>query len=211
MRARSRSSRRRSPRSASTRASPASSSRTSSPTPRSSTARRARRGRARARGARAVHRRGDRAALRAIAERLELKPREAFQPIRVAVTGSKVSPGLFESIELLGREQSLERIRRRPGGSGLGGASGSRARWNSRQARRRKRGLGRSAARLAQRIPRSALDGSSVYHFQQETGDRSNEVRPERQKYPQSSGFSIDARARQRSGASIRRSNGRMP
>jgi glutamyl-tRNA synthetase len=49
--------------------------------------------------------------LRGLAERLELKPREAFQPIRVAVTGSKVSPGLFESIELLGREQTLERIR----------------------------------------------------------------------------------------------------
>jgi glutamyl-tRNA synthetase len=51
------------------------------------------------------------AALRGLAERLELKPREAFQPIRVAVTGSKVSPGLFESIELLGREETLERIR----------------------------------------------------------------------------------------------------
>jgi glutamyl-tRNA synthetase len=50
--------------------------------------------------------------LRTVAEQLELKPREAFQPIRVAVTGSKVSPGLFESIELLGREQSLDRIRR---------------------------------------------------------------------------------------------------
>ena len=50
-------------------------------------------------------------ALRGLAERLELKPREAFQPIRVAVTGSKISPGLFESIELLGREQTLERIR----------------------------------------------------------------------------------------------------
>jgi glutamyl-tRNA synthetase len=49
--------------------------------------------------------------LRELAERLELKPREAFQPIRVALTGSKVSPGLFESIELLGREQTLERIR----------------------------------------------------------------------------------------------------
>ena len=67
-------------------------------------------------------------ALRAVAEQLELKPREAFQPIRVAVTGSKISPGLFESIELLGRERSLERIRQRPGGSGLGAASGSRAR-----------------------------------------------------------------------------------
>ena len=49
--------------------------------------------------------------LRALAERLELKPREAFQPIRIAVTGSKISPGLFESIELLGREKALERIR----------------------------------------------------------------------------------------------------
>jgi glutamyl-tRNA synthetase len=49
--------------------------------------------------------------LRALAERLDLKPREAFQPIRIAVTGSKVSPGLFESIELLGRETALERIR----------------------------------------------------------------------------------------------------
>ena len=50
-------------------------------------------------------------ALRRMAERLQLKPREAFQPIRVAVTGSKVSPGLFESLELLGREQTLERLR----------------------------------------------------------------------------------------------------
>jgi glutamyl-tRNA synthetase len=51
-------------------------------------------------------------ALRALAEQLDLKPRDAFQPIRVAVTGSKVSPGLFESIELLGREPTLDRIRR---------------------------------------------------------------------------------------------------
>jgi glutamyl-tRNA synthetase len=50
-------------------------------------------------------------ALRGLAERLELKPREAFQPIRVAVTGSKISPGLFESIELLGREKSVDRLR----------------------------------------------------------------------------------------------------
>jgi glutamyl-tRNA synthetase len=51
------------------------------------------------------------ASLRSLAERLQLKPREAFQPIRVAVTGSKISPGLFESIELLGREQTLARLR----------------------------------------------------------------------------------------------------
>jgi glutamyl-tRNA synthetase len=50
-------------------------------------------------------------ALRAYAERLGLSPRKAFQPIRVAVTGSKVSPGLFESLELLGKERSLARIR----------------------------------------------------------------------------------------------------
>jgi glutamyl-tRNA synthetase len=50
------------------------------------------------------------AALRAAADRLELKPRQAFQPIRVAVTGSRVSPGLFESIELLGRETTLARL-----------------------------------------------------------------------------------------------------
>jgi glutamyl-tRNA synthetase len=49
--------------------------------------------------------------LRGLADRLELKPREAFQPIRIAVTGSKVSPGLFESIELLGRERTLDRIK----------------------------------------------------------------------------------------------------
>ena len=51
-------------------------------------------------------------ALRGLSDELGLKPRDAFQPIRVAVTGSKVSPGLFESIELLGRDATLERIRR---------------------------------------------------------------------------------------------------
>jgi len=51
------------------------------------------------------------AALRATADGLGLKPRQAFQPIRVAVTGSRVSPGLFESIELLGRETTLSRLR----------------------------------------------------------------------------------------------------
>jgi glutamyl-tRNA synthetase len=65
-------------------------------------------------------------ALRALAEQLGLKPREAFQPIRLALTGSKVSPGLFESIEILGKEESLARLAGR--GSGRGGASGSSAR-----------------------------------------------------------------------------------
>ena len=50
------------------------------------------------------------AALRGVVERLGLKPRQGFQPIRLAVTGSNVSPGLFESIELLGREQALARL-----------------------------------------------------------------------------------------------------
>ncbi|TML18367.1 MAG: glutamate--tRNA ligase [Actinobacteria bacterium] len=49
-------------------------------------------------------------ALRGLAERLELSPRKAFEPIRVAVTGSKISPGLFESIELLGKEKTLRRL-----------------------------------------------------------------------------------------------------
>jgi glutamyl-tRNA synthetase len=48
--------------------------------------------------------------LRALCERLGLKPRQGLQPIRIAVTGSKVSPGLFESIELLGREETLRRL-----------------------------------------------------------------------------------------------------
>jgi glutamyl-tRNA synthetase len=51
------------------------------------------------------------AALRGLADRLELSPRRAFQPIRLAITGSDVSPGLFESLELLGRDRSLARIR----------------------------------------------------------------------------------------------------
>jgi glutamyl-tRNA synthetase len=48
--------------------------------------------------------------LRELCERLGLPPRKGLQPIRIAVTGSKVSPGLFESIELLGRDETLERI-----------------------------------------------------------------------------------------------------
>jgi glutamyl-tRNA synthetase len=49
-------------------------------------------------------------ALRALADELGQKPRQAFQPIRLAVTGSKISPGLFESLELLGKEESLKRL-----------------------------------------------------------------------------------------------------
>jgi glutamyl-tRNA synthetase len=64
------------------------------------------------------------AALRELAAKNGLKPREAFQPIRLALTGSSVSPGLFESLELLGKDESLARL----AGSGRGGASGSSAR-----------------------------------------------------------------------------------
>jgi glutamyl-tRNA synthetase len=49
-------------------------------------------------------------ALRGLAEELELSPRKAFEPIRIAVTGSKISPGLFESIELLGKDETLKRL-----------------------------------------------------------------------------------------------------
>ena len=48
---------------------------------------------------------------KALIEDLELKPRKAFGPIRVAVTGAQVSPPLFESMELLGREKSLARLK----------------------------------------------------------------------------------------------------
>lgn len=51
-------------------------------------------------------------ALKGLCERLELKPRQVFLPIRVAVTGSKVSPGLYESLALLGKDKSLRRLRR---------------------------------------------------------------------------------------------------
>jgi len=47
----------------------------------------------------------------ALVDRLGLKPRNAYGPIRVAVTGRGVSPPLFESMELLGRDRSLARLR----------------------------------------------------------------------------------------------------
>ncbi|QYJ04512.1 glutamate--tRNA ligase [Nocardioides panacisoli] len=48
----------------------------------------------------------------ALVEGMGLKPRKAFGPVRVAVTGKRVSPPLFESMELLGRNRSLERLER---------------------------------------------------------------------------------------------------
>ena len=56
----------------------------------------------------------------ALLEGLELKPRKAFGPIRVAVTGAAISPPLFESMELLGAERSLARIRAAREGLGVG-------------------------------------------------------------------------------------------
>jgi len=51
------------------------------------------------------------AALRdALVDGLGLKPRHAFTPVRVAVTGRRVSPPLFESMELLGRDATLSRL-----------------------------------------------------------------------------------------------------
>ena len=46
----------------------------------------------------------------ALVEQLGLKPRLAFTPLRVAVTGKRISPPLFESMEILGRESTLTRI-----------------------------------------------------------------------------------------------------
>ena len=51
------------------------------------------------------------AALKKLCDDLGEKPRTVYLPIRVAVTGSRVSPGLYESLELLGRETSLARMR----------------------------------------------------------------------------------------------------
>ncbi len=48
--------------------------------------------------------------LRELIEREELSASKALQPIRVAISGSTISPGIFESLEVLGRERSLERI-----------------------------------------------------------------------------------------------------
>lgn len=48
--------------------------------------------------------------LRAMCTDLELKPGKAFAPIRFAVTGRTITPGLFESIEVLGRDRARDRI-----------------------------------------------------------------------------------------------------
>jgi glutamyl-tRNA synthetase len=49
-------------------------------------------------------------ALRAVVDRLDAKPKDVFQPLRVAITGSTISPGIFESVAALGREETMARI-----------------------------------------------------------------------------------------------------
>ena len=51
-------------------------------------------------------------ALEAVVERRAAKPREVYQPLRVAISGGTVSPGIFESVALLGREETLRRVDR---------------------------------------------------------------------------------------------------
>ncbi len=52
------------------------------------------------------------AALRGVGQTRDLKPGRVFQPVRVALAGSTVSPGIFETVALLGRAQTLARIDR---------------------------------------------------------------------------------------------------
>jgi glutamyl-tRNA synthetase len=49
-------------------------------------------------------------ALRGVVERLAVKPKDVFQPVRLAITGTTVSPGIFESVAALGRDETLARI-----------------------------------------------------------------------------------------------------
>jgi glutamyl-tRNA synthetase len=49
-------------------------------------------------------------ALEALQERLGCKPRDIYQPLRVAIAGTAISPGIFESVALLGQEETLQRI-----------------------------------------------------------------------------------------------------
>jgi glutamyl-tRNA synthetase len=55
---------------------------------------------------------GVESALRGVVERLDLKPGKVFQPVRVAIAGTTVSPGIFESVSALGRDETLQRIDR---------------------------------------------------------------------------------------------------
>jgi glutamyl/glutaminyl-tRNA synthetase len=50
------------------------------------------------------------AALRTVVEQTGLKPGQVFQPVRVAIAGTTVSPGIFESVALLGKERTISLI-----------------------------------------------------------------------------------------------------
>nr|MBA2631261.1 glutamate--tRNA ligase [Thermoleophilaceae bacterium] len=50
------------------------------------------------------------AALRGVVDALGAKPKDVFQPVRVAISGTTVSPGIFESVSALGRTETLARI-----------------------------------------------------------------------------------------------------
>jgi glutamyl-tRNA synthetase len=64
----------------------------------------------------------DEALRNALVDGLGLKPRVAFGPVRVAITGRRVSPPLFESLELLGRQASLARLDAAPAAAHSAGA-----------------------------------------------------------------------------------------
>jgi glutamyl-tRNA synthetase len=49
-------------------------------------------------------------ALTAVQQRLGVKPREVYQPLRVALAGTPISPGIFESVALLGQAETVRRI-----------------------------------------------------------------------------------------------------
>ena len=49
-------------------------------------------------------------ALRGVVESAAAKAKDVFQPVRVALAGTTVSPGIFETLEVLGRDESLARI-----------------------------------------------------------------------------------------------------
>jgi glutamyl-tRNA synthetase len=49
-------------------------------------------------------------ALEGLVQRLSVKPGQVYQPLRVAISGATTSPGIFESVSLLGREETLRRI-----------------------------------------------------------------------------------------------------
>ncbi len=55
---------------------------------------------------------GVESALRGVAEAQSCKPAKVFQPVRVAIAGTTVSPGIFESVALLGRSETMTRIDR---------------------------------------------------------------------------------------------------